>query len=164
MIEPRQTVRSVAEAGREACWRQRDRWTFQLSRPAGGFPDRYRWLSSSPPIAGFKAPPTAPSIWQRASPMSRNSRSSRFRNALIAARRSQRAARAYAQIPIQRTNPPNPPEVARRAAPEKITVMSVLQSASARQSDAAGADAGRQRQHLGDEGLLSHPQCNGGVD
>jgi hypothetical protein len=68
------------------------------------------------------------------------------------------------QIPIQRTNPPNPPGVARRAAPEKITVISVLQSASVRQSDAAGADAGRARQHLGDKGLLSHPQCNGDVD
>jgi hypothetical protein len=44
------------------------------------------------------------------------------------------------QIPIQRTNPPNPPVAARRVALEKITVISVLQSASARQSDAVGAE------------------------
>ena len=63
-----------------------------------------------------------------------------------------------ALVPVHRD------DLTRRAAPEKITVMSVLQSASARQSDAVGADAGRARQHLGDEGLLSHPQCNGDVD
>jgi len=27
-----------------------------------------------------------------------------------------------------------------------------------------GANAGRARQRLGDEGLLSHPQCNSGID
>jgi hypothetical protein len=83
---------------------------------------------------------------------------------LTAARRSQRAARAAAQNPIQRTNPPNLSAVARRAAPEKIAVISVLQSASAGQSGAVA-------QTLVDSGSTSatkdcfrFPQDNGGVD
>ena len=58
------------------------------SRRAGAPPVR-RLPSSSLPICGFRAPPTAASMLERVSPMSRNSRSSRSIRTLIAARRPQ---------------------------------------------------------------------------
>jgi hypothetical protein len=53
---------------------------------------------------------TAASIWLQTRCAS--ARSSSPRSALIAARRAQKAARACAQIPIQRTNPPDVPDIA----------------------------------------------------
>src|SRR6266702_4015026 len=81
------------------------------------------------PMSGLKAPPTAASIPLRTIPMSRNSRSSRSSSALIAARRSQLAATACAQMPIQRTSPAHKLGVEGCAGLWDIVVIFPLQSA-----------------------------------